>query len=145
MNIPTPVNPRKRLIILRSVSGAGKSTFANMICENIGWVVVSADDYFTDADGNYNYDFNKIGAAHKQCQDRFMEALKESAVTGIIVSNTNTKESDFKFYIEAAEKVGAQIFSIVLENRHGNENIHGVPNQTLDRHEQSIKNSLKLR
>jgi predicted kinase len=134
----------KQIILLRSVSGAGKSTFAKLLTSRIGWVSVCADDYFTDADGNYNFDATKLSNAHAECKVNFMEALAESTVEGIVVANTNTTPAECKFYEQEAKKVGATVFHIVMENRHGNSNVHNVPVNVLERQEANIRNSLQL-
>jgi uridine kinase len=133
------------VLVLRAVSGAGKSTLADIFNTKFGWVVVCADDYFTDADGNYNFDATKLGIAHNECQKKFMEALSDPSTEGIVVANTNTKDSDWAFYKQEAEKVGAKVVVMVIENHHGGKDIHNVPEETLQRQKQNIINSLKLR
>jgi predicted kinase len=133
----------RKLILIRAVSGAGKSTFAKIFAPDS--CICCADDFFTDEEGNYNFDASKLGQAHKACQDKYLELLDSPFADTIVVSNTNTKESDYKFYLDEAEKRGIMVFSLVLENRHGNKNIHNVPDHVLERQEQNIKNSLKLR
>lgn len=134
----------KTVILLRSVSGAGKSTLANLLTSNEWWVSVCADDYFTDADGNYNFDASKLGAAHKWCQENFMYWLTKGAVDGIIVANTNTKEKDFAFYEKAAKEHGAMFISLIVENRHGNSDVHQVPSFVKEHQAMNIMNSIKL-
>ena len=133
----------KTVILLRSVSGAGKSTLANLLASNEGWVSVCADDYFTDINGNYNFDATKLGEAHRLCQENFMYWLN-SAVDGIIVANTNTKERDFAFYEKAAKEAGAMFISLIVENRHGNKDIHSVPQSVREMQAENIRNSLLL-
>jgi predicted kinase len=132
------------VILLRSVSGAGKSTFANLLAENEGYVVVSADDYFTDADGNYNFDASKLGEAHRSCQENFMYWLTYTDAKCIIVANTNTKERDFSFYENAAKEHGAMFISLIVENRHGNTDVHQVPSFAKENQAKNIMNSIKL-
>jgi hypothetical protein len=133
----------KTVILLRSVSGAGKSTLADLLASNEGWVSVCADDYFTDINGNYNFDATKLGEAHRLCQENFMYWLN-SAVDGIIVANTNTKERDFAFYEKAAKEAGAMFISLIVENRHGNKDIHSVPQSVREMQAENIRNSLLL-
>jgi hypothetical protein len=133
----------KTVILLRSVSGAGKSTLANLLASNEGWVSVCADDYFTDKNGIYNFDATKLGEAHRLCQENFMYWLN-SAVDGIIVANTNTKERDFAFYEKAAKEAGAMFISLIVENRHGNKDIHSVPQSVREMQAENIRNSLLL-
>jgi hypothetical protein len=45
----------------------------------------------------------------------------------IIVSNTFTQEWEMKSYYELAKKYGYRVHSIIVENRHGGVNEHGVP------------------
>lgn len=132
------------VILLRSVSGAGKTTFANLLAENEGYVVVCADDYFTDAAGNYNFDASKLGAAHQQCQELFMYWLTNTDAKCIIVANTNTKERDFAFYEKAAKEHGATFISLIVENRHGNSDVHNVPSFAKEHQATNIMNSIKL-
>jgi hypothetical protein len=135
----------KRIILLRAVSGSGKSHLANFLCQSEGTFQVCADDYFCDEDGNYNFDIAKIGHVHKQCMKKFSEYLESPDVTTIVVANTNTKNSDWKFYEDEGKKIGAEIIYLVIENRHGNINQHNVPEQTLQQQEKNIRESLKLR
>jgi hypothetical protein len=134
----------KTVILLRSASGAGKSTLADLLASNEGWVSVCADDYFTDVYGNYNFDASKLGVAHTYCQNLFMFHLTNTDVKGVIVANTNTKERDFSFYEKAAKEAGAMFISLVVENRHGNKDIHNVGDLIRKRQEDNLRNSLKL-
>jgi len=139
------MNKPPDIIITTAASGAGKSTFSKLLCDNqLGWVSVEADSFFYDSQGNYNFDASKLGLAHKSCQDQFLRYLKEPSVKTIIVANTNTKPADYKFYEDAANKLGCRIFHIIIQNRHGNENVHNVPFQTLDRQKDNILNNIKL-
>jgi len=134
----------KTVIVLRSVSGAGKSTLADLLASNEGWVSVCADDYFTDADGNYNFDATKLRVAHFSCQLSFMRYLDSANVKCIVVANTNTKERDFSFYENAAKEHGAMFISLIVENRHGNTDVHNVPSFTKEHQAMNIMNSIKL-
>jgi hypothetical protein len=50
----------------------------------------------------------------------------------VIVSNTFTQEWEMKPYFELAEKYGYKTYSIIVENRHGGVNEHGVPEDKLE-------------
>ena len=132
-----------RLILLRGVIGAGKTTLAKTIAPDSE--ICCADDFFTDGNGNYNFNPSQLGAAHKYCQEKFLKLCDDPSTHTIVVANTNTKESDFNFYLKEAQKRNMMIFSLVLENRHGGQNVHSVPEEVLLRQEQNIKNTLKLR
>jgi hypothetical protein len=62
----------------------------------------------------------------------------------IIVANTNSKERNFAFYEKAAKEAGAMFMSLVVENRHGNKDIHSVPQSVREMQAENIKNSLLL-
>jgi predicted kinase len=135
----------KNVILMRGVSGSGKSSLTNTLCNKIGNVSVSADDYFVDDLGNYNFDATKIHLAHADCQRKFLDFLKEPSTELIIVDNTNLDILAINTYQSLAEKHGAIFTSIIVENRHGNESIHNVPSYVLDRQESKILKCIKLR
>jgi predicted kinase len=116
----------KNLYLLRGIPGCGKSTFAN----NLAGVIYSADMYFEDQYGNYNFDPSKIKQAHAWCKRVTMEAM-EAEFSDITVANTFTQEWEMKDYIDMATKYGYIVFSLIIENRHGNKNVHGVPDETI--------------
>lgn len=131
----------KTVIVVRGISGSGKTTFANIVAEPK--VVCTADDYF-EKNGKYDFDPTKLGEAHKQCQNKFDAALQDPRVKNIVVANTNVKPSDYNYYADKAKKAGAQVMFVVLEKRHDNPNVHSVPDLVLQRQHDSLKNDLKL-
>jgi hypothetical protein len=135
----------KQILILRGTSSSGKTTLSNLICQQVGNVEISADHYFYDEDGNYNFDASKLGKAHDHCKKMFMLFLNEPSVNTIVVSNVNAQEKDWKFYEDEGKKAGAMIIFLVIERRHDNINSHSVPEHVLERQEQNIRNNLKLR
>lgn len=133
----------KKILILRGTSSSGKSTFAKFIASlDPSAVICCADDYFY-VDGEYRFDVSKLRAAHFFCKETFLDAIDKEAKT-IIVANTNTKEKDFSFYENYGKVAGYTVTFLVVENRHGNKNLHNVPQETLDRQERDIRESLKL-
>ena len=116
----------KVLYIVRGIPGSGKTTLANQLTAN----VFEADHYFYDNDGNYNFIPSEIREAHKECQ-QFVRYAMESGIKKIAVSNTFTQEWEMKPYFELAETHGYKVFSIIIENRHGGTNEHGVPDEVL--------------
>ncbi len=126
----------KVLYIVRGIPGSGKSTFAKMLVGE-DFLVCEADKYFIDKEtGEYNFDFTKITEAHKFCQDTVETYMKDSLVNDqfyreIVVSNTFTQEWEMEHYIELAKKYEYTVFTIIVENRHGGKNVHGVPDEVL--------------
>ena len=119
---------KKDLYILRGIPGCGKTTVASEIAD--GGVVCCADDYFTDSEGVYNWYPEGIKHAHAESQNKCMQAMLNGDER-IVVANTNTTVKEMKPYTEMAEKYGYRVFSLVVENRHGGVNVHGVPKETL--------------
>jgi len=127
----------KKLYIVRGVPGCGKTTFAESICER----VVSADDYHTDADGNYNWKFENQAAAHRYSQGKTRSIMELGQ--DVAVANTSTTVKEMKPYYKMAEEFGYTVFSIIVENRHGGENVHNVPAETLEAMEKRFDVKLK--
>ncbi|QGZ16112.1 DNA ligase [Vibrio phage vB_VchM_Kuja] len=113
--------------------------------ERFGFGIVAADDYFTDSEGNYQYDPKKTVLAHAWCQERCLALLQNPHLSGVVVHNTSTRESDVRVYQEYAERHGHMFISLVLENRHGNTDVHNVPEEVLVRQEEQLRNSMQLR
>jgi hypothetical protein len=59
----------------------------------------------------------------------------------IAVSNTSTQEWEMQVYFDLAAEYGYQVTSIVVENRHGGENVHGVPADKLEQ----MKNRFEIK
>jgi predicted kinase len=121
------------LILLRGVPGSGKSTFANVILQqpnNNPQEVLSADDFFVNNEGDYIFDDTKIKEAHNYCQFRCSERMRQE-ISRIVVANTFTQEWEMDIYYEMAKRYNYRVHSVIIENRHGNENIHGVPKDKL--------------
>lgn len=131
----------KTCTILRAVPGAGKSTFAEYLCKE-GGKICCADDYFL-VDGEYKFDAGKIGKAHDWCKKEFKTAIY-SGCDNIVVANTNTQLWEFKYYKEEAEKAGYKVFVVIVENYHGNSNIHGCPDDKVEIMKKRLMDSIKL-
>lgn len=116
----------KTLILLRGLPGAGKSTLAKMLVGNKEYRHKEADMFFVDSEGNYKFEPSKIKDAHAWCKEE-VDFLMEHEHSPVVVSNTFTQEWEMEAYYELAKKYGYQVTSIVVENRHGGENVHGVP------------------
>jgi predicted ABC-type ATPase len=134
----------KTVIILRGVSGNGKSTFT----EFLGYTsiespcICTADDFFMK-DGVYKFDPSRLGAAHIECQQKFKKACFEG-VSLVVCANTNTRESDVNTYKKTAEEFGYVVFVMTLENWHGKSNVHNVPEAALDKQRAQLMGSIKL-
>ena len=115
----------KELFLLRGLPGSGKSTLAKAL----GGEQVEADQYFM-VNGEYHFDPSKIKTAHEWCRNQvsdwmFLEFQR------IVVSNTFTQEWEMEPYLRMAKEKGYRVYSLVVENRHGGETVHGVPSEKL--------------
>jgi phenolic acid decarboxylase len=50
----------------------------------------------------------------------------------VVVSNTFTQEWEMEEYYKLAERYGYRVHSLIVENRHGGVNEHGVPDDKLE-------------
>ena len=131
------------LILLRGIPGSGKTTLANVILQqpnNNPQEILSADDFFDDGNGGYNFDPTKLKEAHNYCQFRCSERMRQQK-SRIVVANTFTQEWEMDEYFKMAERYDYRVHTIIVENRHGNENIHGVPKDKV----QQMKNWFELK
>jgi predicted kinase len=121
----------KELMLIRGCSGAGKSTLA----KSIGGVHFEADMYFMK-DGEYQFDVTRLKDAHQWCQNSVETVMKGWGdvlpANKVVVSNTFTQEWEMKPYFDLAKKYGYKTYSLIVENRHGGVNEHGVPEDKLE-------------
>ena len=83
--------------------------------------------------------------AHEYCRTQTEAWMKTDTdqvnVNKIVVSNTFTQEWEMEPYFELAKKYGYKVFSIIVENRHGGTNVHGVPEEKIEQ----MKNRFKIK
>lgn len=95
----------KRVIVMRGLSGSGKSTVAKkMIAGEPKAVIVSTDDYLM-VDGEYRWAQGKLDDAHNGCFRAFMAAIEDEAPL-IIVDNTNSRALEMAPYMMAGRAYG---------------------------------------
>ena len=123
---------KKVLTLVRGLPGSGKSTLAKLI----GGMHVEADMFFMEPSlefrtvHTYKFDPSKLKEAHAWCQKTVEVCMLEDEK--IVVSNTFTQEWEMDEYFKLAEKYGYMVFTIIVENRHGGINQHGVPAEKLE-------------
>lgn len=116
----------KELYLLRGLPGSGKSTLA----KSLAGCHIEADMFFMKG-GEYKFDASKLSEAHKFCQDKTASYMYTNWPR-VVVSNTFTQEWEMESYYELAKKFGYTVFSLIVENRHGGVNEHGVPEEKLE-------------
>ena len=116
----------KELFLLRGLPGSGKSTLA----KSLGGMHMEADKYFMD-EGEYKFDASKLKEAHAWCQNAARVWMTNS-VPKVVISNTFTQTWEMDYYFELAKEHGYRVYSLVVENRHGGENVHNVPKEKIE-------------
>ena len=116
----------KELFLLRGLPGSGKSTLA----QSLGGSHMETDKYFT-YEGKYEFDATHLKQAHDWCQNA-VKVFMKNKTKKVVVSNTFTQEWEMKPYFDLAEEYGYRVYSLIVENRHGGINEHGVPEDKLE-------------
>jgi predicted kinase len=122
------------IVLLRGIPGSGKSTLGDIILQTTqsnNQDVLSADNFFNDDKGNYNFDVTKLKEAHNWCQQKCAERMKLE-FSKIVVANTFTQDWEMAPYFEMADRYKYRIHTVIVENRHEGKNIHGVPEDKLE-------------
>jgi predicted kinase len=117
------------LIIVRGISGSGKSTFAKFLATPD--FICTADDYLME-NGKYVWSPEKLGIAHKKCQSK-CENLMRLRFPRVVIANTSTTERELRPYYDLAKKYNYKVFSVIVENRHGGKDEHNVPEETIQK------------
>lgn len=115
------------LYILRGLPGSGKSTWARS--RHVFTPMLEADMYFVSAKGDYEFDPEKLHAAHRWCQNTARIMLNNGI--SVVVSNTFTKLDELRPYLDSAQDCGAQVEITELKQNFGS--IHGVPEEAMKR------------
>lgn len=149
------------LILIRGVSGAGKSTIANLFNStddnDLKVLKLCTDDFFMKLCGcsigtesinseycpkcegkRFYYDFQpeKLASKHQECINKVKETmvLQEEVHTfckKIIIHNTFTQEWEMAPYFDIAYKYDWRVHTIIVENRHCSRSVHDVPDESI--------------
>ena len=130
----------KELFLLRGLPGSGKTTLAEMLMRDCDYPHNEADMYFVDTTGYYNFNPAEIHKAHMWCKDH-TEFDMMAGRSPVVVANTFTMDWEMEDYYKLAETYGYRVHSIVVENRHGGVNEHGVPEEKI----QQMRNRFQIK
>lgn len=140
-------NKPHKLIILRSLPGAGKTTTAKLLSDGNPYddtQIHSTDRFFMcynieDRDWEYKFDGSKLGEYHESNLKNTIDSMC-LGYSQVIVDNTNIRFVDFKSYVLAAIILGYEIELIEPETewRYNVEecykrNTHEVPLETIQK------------
>ncbi len=115
------------LVLVRGLPGSGKSTLAEEFVK-LGYQHFEADQFFVK-DGTYSFDRTKIMDAHRWCQKQTETYLKSGQ--NVVVANTFTRISEMQFYIDLANRVGANLYVVKATGEY--DNSHGCPMETVSK------------
>jgi predicted kinase len=119
---------KPNLIIIRGIPGSGKSTLAKKYRQLIPNAVhCEADDYFTDKQGNYKYNAEKIQQAHHCCQQKIRTALAKG--DSVVVSNTTIRLWELEVLLAIGNDFNANIKVIRCLGHYTS--VHGVPDDVI--------------
>ena len=125
-----------KVIIMQGVSGAGKSTWIKK--NHPKALVCSADHYFLDKNGKYNFRAEDLGKAHQECLKKFLHELHDLwdgyERPPIIVDNTNCALWEMAPYVQAGAAFGwkVEVVRLVCDPAiAAGRNAHGVPEKSV--------------
>ncbi len=137
-----------RVTIFRGIPGSGKTKAASelkgkeLTRGHLSYIF-SADSFFTDEAGVYDFDARRLGYAHGQCLKQFTQCLHnldefkfygshDRETFNLIVDNTNITAIEIAPYAQLALAHGAALSVITLMGDTGicaSRNVHGVPHE----------------
>ena len=118
----------KIMIIIRGLQGSGKSTVAKLFGTK---AICCADDYFMHY-GKYKWYGAGLPHAHAWCIRKCRRFMKKQAPR-VVIDNTSVRARDLKPYNDLARQFGYVVHTIVVENRHGGVNSHGVGDDVIEK------------
>lgn len=126
----------KTVIVMRGISGAGKSTF---IQKNFPDAVVCSADHFFSENGDYKRDFDPrlLGEAHATCLKKFIQAVYERESL-IVVDNTHIRVWECQNYVDIARLAHYEVRVVSIMPKTiaqlqecAKRNSHFVPKETI--------------
>jgi hypothetical protein len=132
----------KTVLILRAVSGAGKTHFTSHAVQIAGGgVSVSADNFFM-IEGNYVFIPSLLSEAHNACIRDFTHHVTGGSPL-VIVDNTSTSNVEASPYHAVAAAHGYRVIHVVIDVDPAKAvNVHGVPPEGVARQHAALMKAL---
>jgi predicted kinase len=133
--------PTQKLIVMRGIPGAGKSTMAKSL---VGEGVIHSTDDLITATGDYrgffarlieSGDFKDLSRMHSKNLSNAIKSMKDG-ISPVVIDNTNIKANEAKAYVVAALEMGLDDNNIQIHDvgtrglsaeQLAESNTHGVP------------------
>lgn len=93
---------------MRGISGSGKTFKANQIADEYAGkkvIIISADDFFKDISGQYEFVAARLPDAHEACR-KGVEIALQAGFDCVIVDNTSLSCYEIKPYKDMAASAG---------------------------------------
>ena len=141
----------KALVLISGVPGSGKTTLAHYLrnIQDESWSI-SADSFMVNEKREYEYDRDRLEECHSRCLEYVRSILfhnedrgqsRDPDETGtVVVHNTFVKQWELDPYLKLAEEAGWPVF--VVEMRQRFPNVHGVPDDVVDRMSRTFERSV---
>jgi predicted kinase len=117
---------KKQAVVMQGVSGSGKSTYINRKLRH--YEVVSADNFFINEDGVYQFNVRLLADAHAACMRDWLEMLYQQEPK-ICCDNTNLSLWEMAPYVMSANAMGYEVRVIRASGNF--KNVHGVPEEAV--------------
>lgn len=131
-------------LITMAIPGAGKTTFVEERYKESFYYHCSADKFFINLDGVYEFNPSLLGKAHGQCLKDFIAGCS-SATAPVVCDNTNTTIAEVAPYIAVAQAYEMNIKVVHFDcppEIAAKRNQHGVPEEHVKRMHNRLQGTL---
>lgn len=122
------------MTIMRGGPGSGKSTIAKTIAPLHESIVCSADDFFINEKGDYDFDPAWLGRAHGACLKKCVEAIMQRR--SVVIDNTNGSPDSMIPYLALCQAFGytCEVVKVNCDREVAwGRQTHGAPRDVFDR------------
>jgi len=114
------------LLLIRGLPGSGKSTLAKELSRDYGYHHLETDMWFTNTEGEYNFDPSKLGLYHDRCLKETARLLENGE--NVIVSNTFSTYWELNKY---ADILTTRDSLCIIQMNNMFKSIHNVPDEAI--------------
>jgi predicted kinase len=115
-------------VVVRGLPGSGKSTFADKLATEHGYLHLEADDHFM-VNGVYRFDPARVADAHAVVARDALGAMQ--AGRRVVIANTHVRLWEMAAIVGAARLAGKSLCFVECTGRW--DNVHNVPEEAIAR------------